>query len=129
MPPSVFTKAKQMRTRHEASFKRAYRSGLAIAMGTDAGTPFNHHGDNAQELERMVALGMTPMDALISATASAARLLGLDHEIGTVEAGKTADLLIVEGNPLSRIVLLRDRSKIAGVMRAGRFLAGPLASA
>jgi imidazolonepropionase-like amidohydrolase len=128
MPPSVFAKAKQMRTRHEASFKRAHRSGLAIAMGTDAGTPFNQHGENAQELERMVALGMTPMDALISATASAARLLGLDHEIGTVEVGKTADLLVVEGNPLSRIVLLRDRSKIAGVMKAGRFVAGPLAA-
>ena len=127
IPVAAVSKAKQMRARHEASFKRAYYSGLPIAMGTDAGTPFNHHGENAQELERMVALGMTPMDAIIATTASAARLLGIDQSVGTIEVGKLADLLVVEGNPLKQIGLLRDRSKITGVMRSGRFVSGPLA--
>ena len=127
VPVSARTKARQMRGRHEASFKRAYYSGIPIAMGTDAGTPFNFHGDNAQELERMVALGMNPMDAILASTASAARLLGIEQEVGTIEVGKIADLLLVEGNPLKRITLLRDKAKIAGVMRAGRFVAGPLA--
>jgi imidazolonepropionase-like amidohydrolase len=126
IPASAVKKAKGMITRHEQSFKQAYTNGLAIALGTDAGTPFNYHGDNAQELERMVTLGMTPMEALIAATSSAARLLGIDRERGTIEAGKVADLLIVEGNPVRKIDLLMKKDRIAGVMRGGEFVAGPL---
>jgi imidazolonepropionase-like amidohydrolase len=128
IPEPAVTKAKTLRARHEASFKRAHRSGIPVAMGTDAGTPLNHHGENAQELERMVSLGMSPMEAILAATSAAARLLGIDREVGAVEAGKRADLVIVEGNPLKRISLLRDKSKIAGVMQAGRFVAGPLSA-
>ncbi|MDE3035040.1 MAG: amidohydrolase family protein [Nitrospirota bacterium] len=127
VPESAVTKARSMKVRHEASFKQALRSGIPIAMGTDAGTPFNYHGENAQELTRMVALGMSPMDAIRSATASAAELLGLTRLVGTLEPGKLADLLLVEGNPLKRIELLRDRDRLAGVMQAGRFVSGPLA--
>lgn len=127
IPPSAMEKAKSMVTRHEQSFKKAHTNGLAIALGTDAGTPFNYHGDNAQELERMARLGMTPMEALIAATSSAARLLGIDRERGTIEVGKVADLLIVEGNPVRRIDLLMKTNRIAGVMRGGQFVAGPLA--
>lgn len=127
IPDSAVGKARSMRARHEASFKQAYRSGIPIALGTDAGTPLNHHGENAQELERMVSLGMSPMEAIKAATASAASLLGIHEIVGTLETGKVADLLIVDGNPLKRISLLRDRSKILGVMQAGKFVAGPLA--
>ena len=127
IPASVVEKAKSMVRRHEQSFKKAHTNGLAIALGTDAGTPFNYHGDNAQELERMVRLGMTPMEALIAATSSAARLLRIDRERGTIEVGKVADLLIVEGNPARRIDLLMRKTRIAGVMRGGQFVAGPLA--
>jgi imidazolonepropionase-like amidohydrolase len=126
IPESAVTKARTMRAMHEASFKRAHRSGIPVALGTDAGTPFNHHGENGQELERMVALGMTPMEAIVAGTSAAARLLGIDQGVGAIEAGKRADLVLVEGNPLNRISLLRDKSKIAGVMQAGRFVAGPL---
>jgi len=126
IPETTVHKARTMRARHEASFKKAHRSGIPIALGTDAGTPFNHHGENAQELDRMVALGMSPMEAIVAATASAARLLGIEHLVGTIEVGKQADLLIVDGNPLKKISLLRDRDRIVGVIQAGRFVSGEL---
>ena len=129
IPDSARSKAKNMVKQHEKSFRAAVRRGVPIALGTDAGTPFNHHGENAQELERMVALGMTPMDAIMTSTSSAARLLRLSDEIGTIEVGKQADLLVVEGNPLRNIGLLLKQERIVGVMQRGRFVAGPLSQA
>ena len=127
IPDSARDKAKAMTKRHQVSFKQAHRRGLLIAMGTDAGTPFNYHGDNAQELERMVALGMTPMEAIIASTSAAARLINIQRSIGTLARGMQGDLVVIDGNPLKRIEILRDRSRIMGVMRAGQFVAGPLA--
>lgn len=129
IPDDALEKAKAMTKRHQSSFRQAYDRGLLIAMGTDAGTPFNHHGDNAQELERMVALGMSPMEAIMASTSAAARLIGIDGQVGTIEQGKQADLLLVDGNPLRKIDLLPERSRIVGVMKAGRFVAGPLSQA
>lgn len=127
IPASALDKAKAMTKRHQGSFKKAHASGLLIAMGTDAGTPFNYHGDNAQELDRMVALGMTPMEAIVTSTASAARLIGVHDSVGMLKKGMQADLVVLKGNPLRRIDLLCDRSRIMGVMQAGRFVAGPMA--
>jgi imidazolonepropionase-like amidohydrolase len=129
IPDSVLSKANSLTKRHQASFKKAHQSGVLIAMGTDAGTPFNYHGDNAQELERMVALGMTPMEAIVASSSSAARLIGIQDSVGMLRKGFQADLVVVEGNPLKRIEILRDRSRIMGVMQAGRFVAGPLSKA
>jgi len=126
IPESALDKAKSMTKRHQVSFKHALRDGIQIAMGTDAGTPFNFHGENAQELERMVAFGMSPMQAILTSTSAAARLIGIQDQVGTIQKGKLADLLLVEGNPLRRIDLLRDRNRIIGVMQAGRLVAGPL---
>ena len=126
IPDAALDKAKAMTKRHQASFRLAHRRGLPIAMGTDAGTPFNFHGDNAQELERMVALGMTPMEAIVTSTGAAARLLGMQDHIGTIERGKEADLVLFEGNVLTHIEWLRDTRRIVGVMKAGAFVAGPL---
>jgi imidazolonepropionase-like amidohydrolase len=126
IPDDALEKAKAMTKRHQSSFRQAHERGLLIAMGTDAGTPFNYHGDNAQELERMVAYGMSPMEAILTSTSAAARLIGIDDQVGTIEPGKQADIVLIEGNPLKKINLLRDRSRIVGVMKAGRFVAGPL---
>ena len=114
-----------MTKRHHVSFKKALRDGIQIAMGT-AGTPFNFHGENAQELERMVALGMSPMQAILASTSAAAQLIGIQDQVGPIEKGKLADLLLFKGNPLRRIDLLRDYSRIIGVMQAGKFVVGPL---
>jgi imidazolonepropionase-like amidohydrolase len=129
VPDSARDKAKAMTKRHARSFKNALRHGIQIAMGTDAGTPFNFHGENAQELERMVAFGMTPMEAIMASTSAAARLIGIHDSVGTIEKGKQADLLLIAGNPLKGISLICDRDRIAGVMQGGRFVSGVLAQA
>ena len=126
IPDSALDKAKAMTKRHQASFRQAHRQSLLIAMGTDAGTPFNAHGDNAQELERMVAYGMSPMEAILTSTSAAARLIGIDDQVGTLARGKEADLVLIDGNPLRKIEVLRDHRRIVGVMKAGRFVAGLL---
>lgn len=83
---------------HMDSIRAAVRAGVRIAMGTDSGvTP---HGENLDELPLMAEVGMTPVQVLQSATSEAAELLGMDAEVGTVEAGKKADLVVVEGDPL-----------------------------
>jgi len=69
---------------------------------------------------------MSPMQAILASTSAAARLIGIRDQVGTIEKGKRADLLLFKGNPLRRIDLLRDRSRIIGVMQAGKWVAGPL---
>ena len=122
MPDYALQKCVAMVDDLRANFRRAAKAGVRIAMGTDAGTPFNPHGRNAQELRRMVELGLTPMQAIQASTHSAATLLGLESEIGTVEAGKQADLLLVNGNPLDDISLLENPSAVESVIQAGRIV-------
>lgn len=87
------------------SFLRAYEAGINIAFGTDSAvTP---HGENADEFVMMVEAGMPPMEAIKTATVNAAALLGMSDELGTIEAGKLADLVAVSGDPLEDIGVLR----------------------
>ena len=97
----------------------AKRAGVNIALGTDAAMPLVFHGDNAHEFELMVEYGLTPMEAIVAGTRNAADNIGLLDEIGTIEVGKTADLVAVEGDPLEDIATLRDANNIALVMKAG----------
>jgi imidazolonepropionase-like amidohydrolase len=78
------------------------------------------HGDNARELELMVRHGLTPMEAIVAATGTAAEVCRLADSVGTVEAGKQADLLVVDGDPLTDIGLLRDQSQLLLVMKGGK---------
>ncbi len=94
---SSLRKAEEVEEAHRASFRKAVQAGVKIAMGTDSGvTP---HGDNLEELEVMHELGMSKAEVLRSTTIVAAELLGLDHEIGSLEPGKLADFVIVNGDP------------------------------
>ena len=108
IPAEIAQKAKEAREHAGTSFRVAMEAGVPIAMGTDAATSFNYHGENADELALMVEAGMTPMQAIIAATATAARALGRDRDVGTLEAGKLADVLVARGNPLIDITVLRQ---------------------
>jgi imidazolonepropionase-like amidohydrolase len=99
-------KAREVVEVHADSFRRAVEAGVQVAMGTDAGV--GPHGDNLRELGLMAAGGMAPAQVLRSTTQEAARLLGVDDRLGTVEDGKLADLVVVGGDPYD-FDGLRDR--------------------
>lgn len=126
MPDYAVQKSMALGEEQKKTFRKAVKAGVRIAMGTDAGTPFNPHGRNAQELRRMVEFGMTPMQAVEAATRSAATLLGLESELGTIEAGKHADLILVNGNPLDDIALLQEPRNVEWVIQGGRIVKGPM---
>lgn len=94
--------------------RRAHEGGVTIAFGTDSGV--SRHGDNAREFELYVEAGMTPMEAIVTATINASAHLQMQDDIGTLEAGKFADVIAVDGNPLEDISELRD---IDFVMQGG----------
>ena len=108
IPAEIAEKARAARDHAGRSFRLAMEAGVPIAMGTDAATSFNHHGENADELALMVEGGMTPMQAITAATWTAARALGRDHELGSLQPGFLADLIIVRGDPLVDVSLLRQ---------------------
>jgi imidazolonepropionase-like amidohydrolase len=98
LPETVLRKARDTVEAHRESFRRAAAAGVRIAMGTDSAvTP---HGENLRELALMADGGMKAEDVLVATTSSAARLLGVDGELGTIEPGKRADLVLVDGDPL-----------------------------
>jgi imidazolonepropionase-like amidohydrolase len=105
------------------SLRLAYEAGVPIAMGSDAGTPLNRHGENGLEIYWMQQAGMKPMDALVSATFLAAKALGWDSQLGSVEEGKNADLLVLDENPLDDLRRLADRKLIRAVFLDGKLAA------
>jgi imidazolonepropionase-like amidohydrolase len=108
IPAYAQEKAKAIVERHRLALRHAREAGVLIGAGTDAGSPLTPHPSLVEELLCLVDAGLTPAEALRSATGDAARILGLDQEIGTVEPGKAADLVAVDGNPASDLALLRD---------------------
>ena len=114
LPPIVVPKAIATGAAMMATFQRAHQAGVKIAFGTDQGVA--PHGENAREFIYMVEGGMKPMDAIKSATLECARLLEMEKDLGTVEAGKLADLVAVPGDPLADISVV---TKVSFVMKAG----------
>jgi imidazolonepropionase-like amidohydrolase len=100
---------------HEDTFRRALSAGVKIAFGTDVGG-FDWGINPAVEFPFMVKYGMTPIQAVRSATSSAAELLGMQNDVGSIAAGKYADLVALKGDPLADITLLQ---KIDFVMKGG----------
>jgi imidazolonepropionase-like amidohydrolase len=107
-------------TRKKASFKAALAAGVTIINGSDSGT-FNH-GENAREVEALVAYGMPVVDALKSATSTAAKVLHMEQQIGTVKSGLFADLVAFDGDPTKDITTLR---RVKLVMKNGTIYKGP----
>ena len=120
IPQYMVDKGWQVLDAHEDSFQRAVKAGVRIAMGTDQGTPVNHPGENAQEIVRMVGLGMSPESALMASTAWAAELLRIQNETGRIANGLAADVVVLERDPLEDIRILQDQSAIRAVILGGR---------
>jgi imidazolonepropionase-like amidohydrolase len=119
-PPKIGAKARAAGASHDAMFKNALKIGVPIAFGTDAAV--SPHGINAQEFGDMVDLGMSPSAALLSSSQGSAKLLGIDAETGTLEAGKFADIVAVPGDVLQDI---RATEKPVLVMKQGVVVKAP----
>lgn len=95
------------------------KAGTKVCLGTDAGF-WIYHGENALELPELVKGGLTPMQAIVAATRTGAECLDMDRVVGTVEAGKYADLVIVDGDPLADVKILANKDRIVQVFKGGR---------
>jgi imidazolonepropionase-like amidohydrolase len=119
IPEQAVAKAREVVEAHRDSFRRAVEAGVKVAMGTDAGVV--PHGTNLEELQLMADGGMSPEDVLVATTRTAAELMGLGRELGTIEPGKRADLVVVAGDPLD----FRDLAgRIERVYQDGMLVAG-----
>jgi len=121
VPAFAVEKSKAVMKSHWESVRKAHRARIPIAMGTDAGTPFNRHGENLKEMELLVKVGLTPMEAIMATTKTASEVLGLGDKIGTLEEGKLADLIVMDGDPLKDITLFQKKEKILTIMKEGQF--------
>ncbi len=118
-PQFTLDKMKKIQPFCYETFQAMHKAGVKIFMGTDMG-PEPDMGTNALELEVYVDLGMTPMEAIQTATKNAAEAVHLDKEIGTLDVGKKADMLLIDGNPAEDIKVLQPRENIKMVMRDGK---------
>ncbi|MFC6464013.1 amidohydrolase family protein [Marinilactibacillus sp. GCM10026970] len=125
MPDSAVQKARDAIEAHKKSFTAAYKAGVKIAMGTDAGVM--PHGTNLRELALMTEGGMTPMEAIVATTKTAAECLGWENELGTLEKGKLADLVVIKGNPLDDITSLSNAETIQLVIKDGKIVKNQIA--
>ena len=123
VPQWIIDKSLSIQDDSVKSLKMAYEAGVPIAMGSDAATPLNFHGENGLEIYWMGQTGMKPMDALVSSTLTASKALGWDSWLGSLEAGKAADLLIMDENPLEDLRRLADKKLIRAVFLNGKLAA------
>ncbi len=120
IPMGSVNKAKQGREAHRKSFEMACEAGVQIGCGSDfLSSPMTPMGDNAKELALQVEAGRSPMDVITSATKINAEALDIGDDVGTLEAGKLADLLVVDGDPLKDITVLNDKANILKVYKSG----------
>ena len=120
LPDWMVDKANETWEDRKKNFKMYLEKGVKISFGTDAGVPFMRQGyDNAGELSIFVELGMSTMDAIIAATKTAAEAIGIEDKAGTIEEGKIADIILIDGDPLQDIGVLGTENKIKMVMKEG----------
>jgi len=127
MPQAVIDGHKETLEGGAESARRILKAGGRIGLGGDYGFAWNPHGDYAKEISFFVDyVGFTPMEAITCATKTGAEILGRSHELGTVEPGKLADLLVVDGDVLADVSILQDRSRFLAVMQGGVIKSGRL---
>jgi len=117
-PEFVLKKMKTIQPNTFETFQRMHDAGVNIAMGTDLGFD-PEMGSNAAELEIYVELGMSTLEAIQTATINAARALKIENDVGSLKAGSYADILAIDGDPLSDITVLQDKKNIQIVMKGG----------
>ena len=115
VPQENIDKEKQVGTKQRESFTAAVKAGVKMVLGTDAG--IYPHGDNAKQFSRMTRFGMTPLQAIQSATINSAKLLKWEDKVGQIKAGLFADIIAVDGNPLKDITTLEN---VTFVMKEGK---------
>jgi imidazolonepropionase-like amidohydrolase len=124
---NVLKKMREVQPYCYESFKRMHQAGVKIFMGTDI--QFDPEmGSNAAELELYVKLGMSPMEAIQTATRNAAQAMRADKDLGTLEAGKFADIIAIDGDPLHDITVLQKRDNVRLVMKEGKAYVDKLAA-
>ncbi len=101
---------------------KAVKWGVRIGVGTDAGAELVPHGSNASELEYLTTVGLSPMEAIVAATRTGANVIGLEETLGTLEKGRKADLLIIDGNPLENIKMLQNKTKLVHIIKDGNIV-------
>jgi imidazolonepropionase-like amidohydrolase len=117
-PPHVRVRGRDLEPHHIESLHKALEAGVKIGAGTDAGG--HMHLINARELQCMVEIGMSSMQALQAATGWAAECLGIEPDVGTIQPGRLADLVVVDGDPLQDITVLQDLQRIKMVFKEGQ---------
>jgi imidazolonepropionase-like amidohydrolase len=123
MPTHLRDRLTESQATHQDAVRRARRAGVSIAMGTDAGTPGNRHGANADELVAMVEeTGLSPQEAIHAATLAAARLIRREHDLGSLEPGRIADVIGLAGDPTNDIM---NVTQVRFVMLAGAVVSSP----
>lgn len=126
IPAEFVEKTRRVTDDHVKGLIRAREAGVKVVAGTDAGTPFNQHGENAHELVLLVENGYSASEAISCATARAAELLNVQDTVGSISPGKQADLLVVDGNPLTDIRLLTDPQRFWAVIKGGERILFPV---
>ncbi len=124
MPPEVQKKTVEVDKNMKRSHKLAFEKGVKIAIGTDAGTPGNYHGNTGFEVKLMVDdVGMTPTQALQAATIEGAKAIWMDEDIGSIEKGKLADIVICDLNPIEDIAVITNPKNFSHVIKDGKIMA------
>jgi imidazolonepropionase-like amidohydrolase len=117
MPEWALRKAEEVYAAHRESIAKAHKAGVRIAMGTDAGV--FPHGCNLRELALLTEVGLSPMEALVATTRTAAECLGWQDRVGTLEPGKLADMVVTRDDPVANVHTLADPANIALVLKDG----------
>jgi imidazolonepropionase-like amidohydrolase len=126
-PPHVRARGRELEPHHLESLHRALEAGVKVGAGTDAGG--HRHHINARELQCLVEAGMAPLQALQTATGWAAECLGIERDVGSIQPGKLADLVVVDGDPLQDITVLQDLQRMKLVFKEGQLCIDRRASA
>lgn len=126
-PGTPITMAYERELEHAIeSMKQMHKRGIRVLIGGDYGFAWTPHGTNAKDIEYFVdMLGMSPMEAIQAATKYGGQLMGMGHELGLVKEGYLADMLLVDGDPLTDVRILQDKKRIVAIMQDGKFHRAP----